>query len=169
MAMEKPDPIRPTDDEARTLARQLIEDARFGALAVTDAESGGPSVTRVAIGTDQGGTPVTLISSLSAHWQALAASPRCALLLGEPGPKGDPLVHPRLTVHCTAAFVDRDSAEHAELRAHYLESHPKSKLYIDFGDFAFVRFTAVDARLNGGFGKAFRLTADDLSGVPTSV
>ena len=103
--MEKPDPIRPTDDEARTLARQLIDDARFGALAVTDVESGGPSVTRVAIGTDQGGTPVTLISSLSAHWQALAASPQCALLLGEPGPKGDPLVHPRLTVHCTAACI----------------------------------------------------------------
>lgn len=160
--MDKPDPIRPTDDEARALARRLIREARFGALAVTDPESGGPSVTRVAIGTDRGGAPVTLISSLSAHWQALKAAPRCALLLGEPGPKGDPLTHPRLTVHCTAEFLDRKSAAHAELRAHYLETHPKSKLYIDFADFAFVRFTALDARLNGGFGKAFRLTANDL-------
>ena len=161
--MRKNDPIRPTDDDARALARQLIDDARFGALAVIDPESGAPSVTRVAVGTDPKGNPVTLISTLSSHTVALQANPRCSLLLGEPEGKGDPLTHPRITLYCTAKFLQRDSTAHAALRTHYLTSHPKAKLYIDFADFSFVRFEVNGARLNGGFGKAFRLTAADVA------
>ena len=155
-------PIRPADDDARALARGLVNGARFGALAGTDPETGTPTVTRIAIGTDLSGGPVTLISSLSAHTAALHGDPRCALLLGEPCPKGDPLTHPRLTLHCTARFLPRDSTGHAALRAHYLTTHPKARLYIDFTDFCFVAFDIADARLNGGFGKAYHLTPADL-------
>ena len=48
------------------------------------------------------------------------------------------------------------------LRAHYLTHQPKAKLYIDFGDFSLVRLRVTKAHLNGGFGKAFILTPEDL-------
>ena len=60
-------------------------------------------------------------------------------------------------------MIARDAAEHPPLRAHYLSQRPKATLYIDFGDFRFVRFHVKDALLNGGFGKAFRLTPQDLA------
>lgn len=160
--MAEPSPIRPTDDEARALARNLLGAASFAALAVLTPGTGAPSVTRIAIGTDAAGMPLTLISSLSAHTRALRASPRAGLLVGEPGPKGDPLTHPRLSLDTEATFVDRTSPEHDTLRTRWLASHPKSKLYIDFADFSFVRFTPLGAALNGGFGRAFVLTPQDL-------
>ncbi|MBY6154218.1 pyridoxamine 5'-phosphate oxidase family protein [Vannielia litorea] len=154
------DPIRPTDDEARAIARGLLDEARFGALGVL--EGGEPVVSRIAVGTDASGGPVTLVSSLSAHTSALKAGPACSLMVGEPGDKGDPLTHPRLSLQCKARFVDRESETHAAMRTRWLESHPKSKLYIDFGDFGFVALEVQGAFLNGGFGKAFKLTPADL-------
>lgn len=160
---EKPSPIRPTDDEARALARSLLDAARFGALGVLEPDSGLPVVTRVAVGTGAAGEPVTLVSSLSAHTTALRANPACSLMVGEPGPTGDPLTHPRLTLQCNAHFIPRDAAEHTALRSRWLAQHPKAKLYIDFADFGFVRLEIAGGFLNGGFGKAFQLTAADLT------
>lgn len=160
----KPATIRPTDDDARATARGLLSAARFGALGVIDPETGGPAVSRVAVARDADGQPMTLISDLSHHSQALRADPACSLLVGEPGDRGDPLVHPRLTLLCRAIFVARADAAHDRLRALYLAQQPKARLYIDFGDFRLVRLAIADARLNGGFGQAYRLTADDLGG-----
>ena len=102
-------PIRPTDNEARELARQLVDRARFAALATL--EDGRPMVSRVAIGTDGAGAPVSLISELSQHTKALKSDARASLLLGEPGDKGDPLTHPRLTLQCRTILVPHDDAE----------------------------------------------------------
>ena len=157
------DIIRPTDAEAITLAKSLIVNAPFGALGVLHPETQTPLVTRVAIGTDLAGAPLTLISDLAAHTKALRNTPTCGLLLGEPGAKGDPLAHPRLSLQATATFLSRDDADFQETRDSYLKSHPKSKLYIDFADFHFVRLTITSAALNGGFGKAYNLTAQDLA------
>lgn len=150
------DPIRPTDDEARALARGLIAAARFGALGVIDPETGAPMVTRVAVGQDRG-LPLLLISTLSAHTRAIEADPACSLLVGEPGPKGDPLTHPRLTLQGRALPADK-----AALRAGWLAAQPKSALYYDFADFRMLRVAVTAAFLNGGFGRAFRLTPEDL-------
>jgi putative heme iron utilization protein len=157
--MEEPvtDPIRPTDDEARTLARALIDTARFGALGVTDPETGAPMVTRIAVVPGPDGLPLTLVSTLSSDTAALEARPDCSLLLGEPGAKGDPLTHPRLTLQARAEPADK-----AALKAHYLALYPKAQLYYDFGDFRLMRLTPVAAFLNGGFGKAYNLMPADL-------
>lgn len=160
--MAETSPIRPTDAGARRLARALIDDARFGALGVIDPGTGAPMVSRVAVGTDAEGTPVTLISDLSHHTRALKANPICSLLVGEPAGKGDPLTHPRLTIQAEARFLRHGESGHAELRARYLRDHPKAKLYIDFADFAFARLVPAGAYLNGGFGRAFVLTPSDL-------
>jgi putative heme iron utilization protein len=162
MVQKAASPIRPTDDSARTLARALMEGARFGALGVLDPISGAPLVSRIAVGEDEAGQPLTLISELSHHTKALRAGPAASLLLGEPGPKGDPLTHPRITLQVIAEFVAQGSEDHMALRALYLAQHPKAQLYIDFGDFHLVRLAVTTAFLNGGFGKAFTLTATDL-------
>lgn len=156
-------PVRPADDEARALARTLVAGAGFGALGVIEPGSGYPMVSRVALAPDAGGMPLALVSALSQHTAALGLDPACSLLIGEPGERGDPLVHPRLTLQCRAAFVARDTADHADLRARWLVRHPKAKLYIDFADFRFVRFGIERAFLNGGFGQAFVLEPGDFS------
>lgn len=161
---QKIDPIRPTTAQARALARGLIDTARCAALAVLDPDTGAPYVARVAIGADAGG-PVTLISTLSRHTRALAADPRASVLLGEPGVRGDPLTHPRITLQTRAAPVARDDPAHPALRARWLSTHPKARLYIDFADFSFVRLRVLSAALNGGFGQAFHLSPADL-GLP---
>lgn len=161
-APKKIDPIRETDDEARALARELIDAARFGALGVRDPETGAPMVSRVAVATDPGGRPVSLVSDLSHHTVALKADPVCSLLVGEPAAKGDPLTHPRLTLQARARFLRHGADGHAELRARYLTQHPKAQLYIDFADFSFALLDVTEAHLNGGFGKAYRLTPADL-------
>lgn len=150
------DPIRPVDNEARALAKRLIAEAYFGALAVM--QDGHPMVTRVAIATDGDGMPLMLISDLSSHTKALQADPCCSLLLGEPGGKGDPLTHPRITLQAKAVFVEKTDG----LVARYLSHQPKAKLYIGFTDFRFARLESSVAHLNGGFGKAYRLSAQDL-------
>lgn len=160
--MPEINPIRETDDEARALARDLIATARFGALGVIDPESQEPMVSRVAVAQAPDGCPVTLISDLSHHTRALKARAGCSLLLGEPGPKGDPLTHPRITLQCDAGFIRHGEEAHAALRDHYLAQHPKAKLYIDFADFSFARLSVREAHLNGGFGKAFHLLPSDL-------
>ncbi len=152
------DPIRPTDDNARALARALVTGARSGALGVIDPATGGPMVTRVAVGWD-GTAPLILISTLSAHTAALTANPASSLLLGEVGAKGDPLTHPRLTLLTVAEAADK-----AGLRDAWLRDHPKAALYYDFADFGLMRLAIRAVHLNGGFGKAYRLTAADLAG-----
>ncbi|MBW6418667.1 HugZ family protein [Celeribacter sp. PS-C1] len=162
MTKDSPSPIRPTDDDARGLARGLIQQARIAALAVLDPESGAPHVTRVAFGLGAKGQWLTLVSDLAFHTRALRATPQVGLLLGEAPTKGDPLAFPRLSAQATPDFISRNSPEHAAHRAAWLEHHPKSALYVDFADFSFVTFTPISADLNGGFGKAYRLRAQDM-------
>lgn len=158
---DKANPIRATTPDAVRLAKTLIRQARFGALAALDPASGSPMVSRVAVATDFRGAPVILVSQLSAHTKALVADPRCSILLGEPG-KGDPLAHPRISVSCKAEFLPRGGGVSRDATARFLRCNPKAKLYAAFADFTFVRLAPVAASLNGGFGQAYALQADDV-------
>jgi heme iron utilization protein len=157
-----PAPVAPADEAARAQARAFLVQSRHAALAYTDAETGTPGISRIAFGLAPDGTTITLVSSLAPHTASLRACPPAALMLGEPAAKGDPLTHPRLMIQVEARVVDGPASSHGDLRNCWLADHPKSKLYIDFRDFAFVRFLPVSARLNGGFGKAHRLSPEDL-------
>lgn len=159
-------PIRETDDAARALGKSLLANARFAALATLEPETGDPLASRIAFGLDPDGRPVSLMSMLAFHTGALLSQPKCSLLVGEPG-KGDPLAHPRISLQTVALPIARTSPDHAEIRAHYLKQHPKAALYVDFGDFLFVRFRIRSAYLNGGFGKAYILEAADLAAAAT--
>ena len=83
-------------------------------------------------------------------------------MVGEVGLKGDPMTHPRLMVRAKAEFVPADALDGPALRGRWLQRNPKANIYLDLPDFTFVRLVPQSGLLNGGFGAAFRLTADDL-------
>ena len=162
MSDKKTDPVRQTDDAARALARKLLQEARFAALAVLEPQTGFPLASRIAFGLDGAGCPVFLASGLSFHSKALLVDGRASIMVGEPG-KGDPLAHPRMTLIGRISCIDRGSPRCDALRQPWLKQHPKSALYIDFGDFHFFAMQVERANLNGGFGKAYVLEPQDLA------
>jgi len=153
--------LRPVDTEAVRLAKTLIRTARHGTIATLEPGSGRPIATRVGLCTDTDGTPIILVSALSAHTPALEADPRCSVLIGEPG-KGDPLAHPRITLSCDATPIGRNGAEEARLASRYLAHQPKAQLYAALPDFSYFRLHIRSASLNAGFGKAYALSPDDV-------
>lgn len=159
-AKARPDPVQPADEAARALALSLMR-ANHAALSWLD-ETGAPAISRIAFGLCPQGLPLTLISALAPHFNALRADPRCSVMVGEVGDRGDPLTHPRLMIRTRASFVAAQDPERPALRAHWVKGHPKAALYVDFADFAFVRLTPERALLNGGFARAFRLEPADL-------
>jgi heme iron utilization protein len=153
---EKP-PAGPADTfDGTALAKRLLRTIRSGALATLDAASGHPFASLVTVATDIDGSPLLLMSTLSAHRANLEADPRVSILLAEQG-KGDPLAHPRLTVIGRAGRSD-DS----RVRGRFIARHPKAKLYADFADFAFFRLAVEGAHLNGGFARAMSLGAEQV-------
>ncbi len=146
--------------DALAEAKRLLRSVRAGALATLTA-SGDPFSTLVTVATDHDGSPLLLVSQLSAHTRHLDGDGRCSLLLAETG-TGDPLTHSRLTLTGKAAKVSAPS-ERARVRGRFLARHPKAELYADFGDFSFWRVTAEQAHLNGGFARAARFPASRLT------
>jgi len=151
--------VQGPDAEARELARRLLAEARHAVLA-TIGDAGRPFASRIALGRAPGGGLLTLVSDLALHSAHMRARPEVALMVGEVGAKGDPLVWPRLTVEARALPVAAD--ERPSLSQTWLAEHPKAALYIDFADFRFVRFDVHGGFLNAGFGKAFRLSPEDM-------
>jgi hypothetical protein len=155
-------PVQPADTESRALARRLIAAAGHGALAVLHPDSGVPHVSRIALAPARDGHLLAFLSAIALHSRALVAAPRAGLLVGEPGARGDPLAQPRLSLTVEAAFVPPDLARVEELRALWLARHPKARVYADLPDFRFVRLRLCEGLLNGGFGRAYALSAADL-------
>lgn len=155
------DIIRPTTPQAIQIAKGLTRTARFAALACISATTQRPNASRVALATDNDGTPLLLVSALAPHTASLLAHPYCSLLVGEPG-KGDAMAYPRITLHCQATQITRRDNAYQRLRTRYLNHNPKAALYVDLGDFSFFRLELDGASLNGGFGKAFNLRTADL-------
>jgi putative heme iron utilization protein len=157
------DAARPSPEfDAVGIAKELLRGIRAGALATIDRAGGFPFASLVTVATDHDGSPLLLMSKLSAHTQNLEQDPRASILLAQRG-KGDPLAHPRLTVIGRAS---RSTDDH--VRRRFLARHPKAQLYAGFGDFSFWRLEIAAAHLNGGFARAMDLTAGqvrtDLSG-----
>ncbi len=152
------DPVRATTADARDSARNMLAAMRHAVLAVNDAATGHPHLSRIACQIDATGAPVALLSGLAVHSRALVADPRAALLVETQGSKGDPMTWPRLSLQVTARVI----ADPGDLRNRWLDAHPKAAVFIDLPDFRFWRLTPVAGFLNAGFGAAFRLTPADL-------
>ena len=152
-------PGLPEGYDARAVAHQLLRTIRSGTLA-THGRDGYPFASLVTVATAMDGTPLLLLSGLSAHTQNLLADSRASILLAQSG-KGDPLAHPRLTVTGMAECITSESAS-ANARSRFLSCHPKSALYADFGDFDFWQLSIRQAHLNGGFARAAQFDGDVL-------
>jgi putative heme iron utilization protein len=74
----------------------------------------------------------------------------------------DPLSSPRLNLIGEVREAPRDSVEAA--RALYVQAHPGSVEWIDFGDFALYRLAIAEAYYIGGFGEMGWLSAEDYVG-----
>ncbi len=155
--MSDPEPV--VEFEPLAEARRLLRGVRAGSLATLDG-SGGPFASLVSVATDHDGSPLILVSQLSAHTRHLDRDGRCSLLLAAGG-EGDPLAHARLTLTGMAAKLT-DAAMRRTARARFLARHPAAALYVDFGDFSFWRVVLDQARLNGGFARAARFPAQRL-------
>ena len=151
----------PADFDPRALAKSLLRATRGGTLGTLDRNTGHPFASLVNVATDVDGCPVILTSRLSTHTANLEHDRRASALLAATG-KGDPLAHPRLTVLGTFAQIEKESADEARVRRRFLARHPKSELYVGFGDFSFWRMAVASAHLNGGFARAADLDAADL-------
>ena len=140
-------------------SKRLLRATRARTLANLNG-SGDPFASLITVATDHDGSPLILVSQLSAHTRHLDKDGRCSLLLAETG-EGDPLAHPRLTITGVAAkVIDRDMRK--AVRARFLARHPKAALYVDFADFSFWRVAMEQIHLNGGFARAARFPADRL-------
>ncbi|MBB3711695.1 hypothetical protein FHS00_001266 [Limimaricola variabilis] len=149
------DPIRPTDDGARRQARRLRDAARHGVLGVLDPVTGRPQLSRVALLPTRSADLLMLVSTLSRHWTALEADPRCALMLDETT-SGDPMAAPRLSLDARALPADKAAAQQD-----WLAAHPGAEIYYHFADFRLLRLEVEGGFLVGGFGRAFHLTRAD--------
>lgn len=154
-------PIRKTDEEAIILSQKLITETRYSALGVKEIETGVPLVSRIAIAFSQETGLFFCASDLSVHSKSLLQDAACSLLLGERG-TGDGLAYPRITVIGNASRLPNDTSRRPLLREVFLKSHPKAELYIDFTDFGFYPVEIERAQLNGGFGKAYHLSREEL-------
>ena len=105
-------------------SKRLLRSIRAGALGTLNG-SGDPFSTLVTVATDPDGSPLILVSQLSAHTRHLDGDPRCSLLLAETG-AGDPLTHPRLTLTGKAIKVAEPAARRA-VRARFLARHPRAE------------------------------------------
>ena len=158
------DPIRPTDEAARDIARHLIHGMRHAVLGTLDPDSGAPLLTRIAIQADPDGMPVALLSGLAAHTRTLLADPRAGLMIADPGAeKGHIMTHARLSILALATRLPGDDAAR---RDRWLRRDPKAQVYIDLPDFSFWRIAPQSGLLNAGFARAFRLTPADMTAPP---
>lgn len=151
----------PADFDPRALAKALLRATRAGTLGTLDRNTGHPFTSLANVATDVDGSPVILTSRLSTHTANLEHDQRASVLLAETG-KGDPLAHPRLTVLGTFGRIEKETADEARVRLRFLARHPKSELYVGFGDFSFWRMAVASAHLNGGFARAADLAAADV-------
>lgn len=151
----------PADFDPVALAKSLLRATRAGTLGTLDRNTGHPFASLVNVATDVDGSPLILTSRLSTHTANLETDGRASILLAQSG-KGDPLAHPRLTALGAFARIEKDGADEARVRRRFLARHPKSELYVGFGDFSFWRMTVASAHLNGGFARAADLKSGDV-------
>ena len=151
-----------TVDPAAWEARKLLRAARSGTLATVVDGQPFASLVTPACAPDLG--VLLLLSDLSEHTRHLRAEPRCSILVTGAAEGLNPQTAPRLTVTGTAERM-ADPA----VKARFVAVHPYAAMYADFGDFAIWRIRPLGGSFVGGFARAARLRAADLTPEPAAV
>ena len=151
-----------SDDNPGWAARKLLRAARAGTLA--SVMQGQPFASLVTPATAPDLSLLLLLSDLSEHTRHLRAEPRCSVLVCGAAEGANPQTAPRATVTGMAERMTDDA-----LKARYVALHPYAALYAGFGDFAIWRIRPMGGSYVGGFARAARLRAADLTPDAASV
>ena len=143
-------------------ARTMLRAARVATLAT---QTGGqPFTALVTPATAPDLSVLLLLSTLSEHTRHLMAEPRCALIVAGAAETENPQTAPRVTLTGLA-----EPAPDPALKARWLAVHPYGALYAGFGDFALWRMRPMAGLFVGGFARATRLRAVELTPDPVAV
>ena len=143
-------------------ARRLLRAARAGTLA--SVKDGQPFASLVTPACAPDLSVLLLLSDLSEHTRHLRAEPRCSVLVTGSPEGANPQTTPRVTITGSAErLLD------AALKTCYLAVHPYAAQYADFTDFSLWRIRPLAGLYVGGFGRAARLRATDLTPNPDAV
>jgi putative heme iron utilization protein len=137
-------------------ARKLLRAARVGTLA--SSAQGQPFASLVTPATAPDLAVLLLLSQLSEHTRHLRADPRCSVLVWGAADSANPQTAPRVTITGLAETIADEG-----LKARYVAMHPYAALYAGFGDFALWRIRPLNGLFVGGFARAARLRAVDLT------
>jgi putative heme iron utilization protein len=143
-------------------ARKLLRAVRAGTLATV--KQGQPFASLVTPATAPDLSILLLLSDLSEHTRHLREEPRCSLLVCGVAEGINPQTAPRASITGLAERVDD-----AGLKSRYVALHPYAALYAGFGDFAIWRIRPLGGSFVGGFARAARLRAADLTTDPAAV
>ncbi len=131
-------------------ARTLFHAEKVGSLAtMAKTAPGFPFLSVAPFAATDDGQPLFLFSSLAQHTRNLAADPKASFLVSQPGADGTALSGQRATMVGEATILDEPTDS---LRERYLDTHPDSVGWIDFGDFAFYQLNVERVYYVGGFG-----------------
>ena len=144
------------DFDPKSAAKQLLREARSGALATLMPGSGDPYCSLVNVASAPDGSPLLLLSGLAVHTGNLLADPRISLMLDE-RKDGDPLEGARVMLMGTAVASD-DRHD----RRRYLARHPEAASFAGFADFGFYRLALKTAHLVAGFGRIVDLAPGEV-------
>jgi len=150
------------DSDPAWEARKLLRAARGGTLATSLQGQPFASLVTPACAPDL--SLLLLLSDLSEHTRHLRAEPRCSVLVAGTPEDANPQTAPRVTIIGQAERIV-DPA----LKARYLAVHPYAAMYADFGDFSLWLIRLQGGLYVGGFGRAARLRAAQLTPNPPSV
>jgi len=156
-------------NEPAEALRSLI--TRVPVLSLATLDGGAPAVSLVPFAAAFGPARLyVLLSELAAHTAALRADARCAWMIHEPARDDDPRGGhglARLTARATARFLTRDEARDAGAEALYRARFAVAETLFGLRDFHFCELTpaAGSAAFVQGFGRAYRVTGDDLERV----
>ena len=151
--------------ECARAAQLLLRQANKASLG-TLMPDGSPLVTLIALATMTYGTPLSLLSKISAHSRNLMTDPRASLLIEADDTPDDPMTGARLTLTGKVTALRTNEVDAA--KQSFVARHPAAAPYDTELDFAYYRFEIAQARFNQGFGRFQKLGPAELLNAPTA-
>lgn len=144
-------------------AARLVLSERWAALGTLDG--GDPLVSMTSYASEPGLSGILmLLSPMALHTRNLLDDPRASIAVTRPDTgEGDPQELPRLTLSGRCEALERGSAEDEAARQVYAARFPGAGPRLTLPDMLLFRFVPEEGRHVGGFGRAARLTAAQLS------
>lgn len=149
--------------ETHLAPARLLASSRWAALAVVHDGAPAAAMTSYALAPD-GSALYVHLSQMALHTRALLEEPRAAFVVSAPDTgEGDPQTLPRLSLAGVALALVPGTPEYDAGRAAFVGRFPDADERFALADFVLFRFEPAEARWVGGFGRALRMTGEQLA------